>query len=133
MYQFTKDLETGNTMIDSQHKELLNAINNLLEACSKGKGRDQIKNTLDFLQDYTSKHFHDEEVLQKKYGYPDYVNHKQYHEGFKAVVKGIADELQKQGPTIALVGKVNSNIGNWLVSHIKREDVKVAAHIRSKQ
>jgi hemerythrin len=133
MYQITKDLETGNTMIDTQHKELFNAINNLLEACSKGKGREQIQSTITFLADYTNKHFGDEEALQRKYNYPDYIKHKQYHEGFKMAVKAINEEFQKQGATIALVGKINTNVGNWLVNHIKREDVKVAAHIRSMQ
>ena len=33
-YQFTKDLETGNALIDSQHKQLIQAINDLLDACS---------------------------------------------------------------------------------------------------
>jgi len=39
-------------------------------------------------------------------------------------------ELQLQGPTIVLIGKVNSKIGDWLVNHIKKEDVKIAEHIK---
>lgn len=41
-YSWTADLETGNAKIDDQHKQLFVAINNLLEACSKGKGRDAL-------------------------------------------------------------------------------------------
>ncbi|MEG0542614.1 MAG: hemerythrin, partial [Angelakisella sp.] len=33
-YQFTKDLETGNPTIDTQHKQLIQAINDLLTAWS---------------------------------------------------------------------------------------------------
>jgi len=55
------------------------------------------------------------------------------HEGFKKVVREIMDQLEKEGPSLLLVSKVNSSIGGWLINHIKREDVKVAAHIRSKQ
>ena len=33
-YVWSKDLETGNAMIDSQHKELIEAINALLAACA---------------------------------------------------------------------------------------------------
>lgn len=133
MYQWTKDLETGNIAIDSQHKELIQAINDLLDACAKGKGRVEIKNTLDFLNNYVIRHFADEEKLQIKYGYPDYTNHKKYHEGFKNTVRGIIAEYEKGGATIPLIAKVNSSIAGWLISHIKREDVKVAAHIRSVQ
>lgn len=130
-YSFTPDLVTGNTTIDTQHKQLIEAINNLLNACSTGKGRAELETTTKFLYDYTAKHFADEEKLQIQYKYPDYVNHKQYHEGFKKVVFDICEELKKDGATVALVGKVNSSVGGWLLNHIKKEDVKVAAHIKS--
>lgn len=130
-YTFTKDLETGNALIDSQHKQLIDAINSLLNACAQGKGRQEIEKTARFLQDYTTKHFGDEEKLQMQYRYPDYANHKKYHEGFKQVVRDISMQLAQEGATVALVGKVNTSIGGWLLNHIKKEDVKVAAHIRA--
>ncbi|MPN61896.1 hypothetical protein SDC9_209642 [bioreactor metagenome] len=43
------------------------------------------------------------------------------------------DQLEVQGPNIVLVGKVNTAVAGWLINHIKREDVKVAAHIRSQR
>jgi hemerythrin len=132
-YAFTPDLITGNPNIDAQHKELIAAINNLLDSCSQGKGRAALSDTAKFLYNYTSKHFADEEKLQLASKYPDYANHKQYHEGFKQVVMDIINQLDKEGPTIVLVGKVNSSIAGWLLNHIKREDVKVAEHIRSAQ
>ncbi len=131
-YMWTKDLETGNAMIDTQHKELIRAINDLLQACSAGKGRAEIEKTTKFLFDYTNKHFGDEERLQMQYGCPDMVNHKRYHEEFKRTVRDLTDHLNKEGPTVALVGKVNNSIAGWLINHIKVQDVKVAAHIRSK-
>ncbi|QIB70420.1 hemerythrin family protein [Aminipila butyrica] len=132
-YTWSSDLETGNNTIDQQHKQLITAINDLLDACSQGRGRDALKETTKFLYDYTAKHFADEERLQLASQYPDYINHKQYHEGFKKVVAEIVDQLDKEGPTLALVSKVNTSIGGWLLNHIKKEDVKVAAHIQSKQ
>ena len=42
VYQFTKDLETGNAAIDSEHRQLIQAINDLLSACSSGKGRGEL-------------------------------------------------------------------------------------------
>lgn len=38
-YEMTKDLETGNALIDSEHRQLFKAVNDLLDACSQGKGR----------------------------------------------------------------------------------------------
>lgn len=130
-YAFTKDLETGNALIDSEHRQLIDAINGLLDACAKGQGRAEIEKTLVFLSDYVIKHFGDEETLQLKSKYPDYANHKTYHEGFKKTVAAIVAEFRAGGATIPLVAKTNSSIAQWLISHIKREDVKVANHVKS--
>lgn len=130
-YQWSNDLEVGNIQIDTEHKSLINAINDLLEACSGGRGRAELEKTVNFLASYTRTHFAHEEVLQKKYNYPDYNNHKKYHEGFISTVDSIRERLLKEGPSIVLVGEVNLKVGEWLIKHIKREDVKVAAHIKN--
>ena len=129
-YIWTEDWATGNAEIDAQHKQLFIAINNLLDACTSGQGRTRLSETLDFLIDYTLKHFKDEEKLQQQCNYPDHQNHKKLHEGFKTTVEDLAKQLRESGPSVALVSKVNYSIGDWLVNHIKREDKRIAAHIR---
>lgn len=131
-YNWDKSLETGNIIIDSQHKDIIEAINNLLDACSKGKGRSEVENTLKFLQDYVVKHFNDEEKLQIKSNYPDYKAHREKHEAFKKVVNDITDEYNKDGASIQLVAKVNYSVAGWLIAHIKSEDKRVAQHIKNK-
>lgn len=131
-YAFSPDLETGNISIDSQHKELINAINKLLDACSQGKGRDQLKETASFLLNYTKRHFSDEEKLQEQINYADKINHKRYHAEFVKAVTQIVAELDAQGPTIVMVGKINNVIAGWLINHIKTEDVKVAKAAKAK-
>lgn len=132
-YVWNLALETANTIIDRQHKELFAAINNLLDACAGGKGRAALDGTIAFLSDYTAKHFADEEKLQLQHQYPDYSNHKRYHMGFRKVVQDLGARLREEGPTVVLVGEVNRKIGGWLTEHIKTEDKKVAAHIRACQ
>ena len=126
-------LETGNVTIDNQHKELINAANDFLEACLEGKGRDNVAKTGKFLLDYTNKHFGDEEKLQMKSNYPDYQNHKKLHENFVSQVKALLSELDAQGPTVAIVGKINNLIAGWLFNHISKEDVKVAQHLKNQK
>ncbi len=128
-FLFTNDLETGNMQIDKEHKQLINAINQLLEACSQGTGRIEIANTIDFLLEYTKTHFSHEEVLQQQSNYPDYENHKGYHESFIKIVSDLSNKLRTDGASIALVGEINSQLAGWLVQHIKTQDVKVAKHI----
>lgn len=130
-YAWNKNLETGNAIIDGQHKELIQAINELLDACSVGKGRTKIEETSKFLLDYTKRHFADEEKLQIQSRYPDYANHKKYHEGFVQEVNQIIAQLSTEGPTLVMVGKINNAIAGWLIRHISTEDVKVANHIKN--
>lgn len=131
-YEFTADLETGHVTIDNQHRQLIEALNDLLTACAAGQGRAKLEKTTKFLYDYTAKHFADEERLQQQSEYSGYSVHKQYHDSFKITVAELIKKLDEQGPTIPLVGEVNSVVAGWLINHIKREDTKVAAHIKSK-
>jgi hemerythrin len=130
-YTWDKSLETGIEMIDTQHKQLFDAINKLLATCNNGHDPDVLKKDLDFLTNYTIKHFFDEEQIQQKYKYPDYVNHKKYHEGFKVVVRDLSVQFIMKGPSESLVNEITSKIGSWLVTHIKVEDQKLAAHIKA--
>lgn len=129
-YELTKDLETGNTLIDNEHKELLKTVNNLMDACSQGKGRDQIASTSQFLTSYVSKHFADEERLQQQSKYPAYTAHKAFHEKYKRDLASVVQEINANGATIATLGKLNQTIG-VLVNHIRTEDKKLAAHIKA--
>ncbi len=94
-YELTKDLETGNALIDSE-TGVFAAINNLMDACAQGKGRDQIMSTARFLTDYVGKHFGDEEQLQMRSKYPDYPAHKQFHDGYKRTIAQAAQELASE-------------------------------------
>ena len=43
--EFDETLVTGNEMIDSQHKELIGRINQLLESCEDGQGKIKAQGT----------------------------------------------------------------------------------------
>ena len=130
-YMWTKELATGYRIVDFQHKQLIQAVNNLLDACADGHGYEHIDDMFKFLLDYTEQHFNDEEALQYKFKYPDYRNHKKLHVYFKGTVCKVREELKTEGPTLAMVGRINSVIGSWLISHFTIEDKKVVAHINA--
>ncbi len=129
-YELTKDLETGNALIDSEHRQLFAVINKLMDACSQGKGRDQIASTVQYLNDYVSKHFSDEEQLQIKSKYPGYPGHKQFHDGYKRNLLQATNEILTSGATIASLSKLNQVV-SILVTHIRLEDKKIAAHVKA--
>lgn len=131
--KWTDDLSVGVELIDSEHKSLINAINDLFDACAKGMGRKKISETLVFMQNYVKTHFSDEEKLQRESGYPDYENHHKLHETFIKRVDEYSDRLEKEGASIALVADFNSFVTEWLINHISREDKKIGLHILQKK
>lgn len=128
-YEVTPDLVTGNNLIDSEHRQLFAAVNDLMDACSRGEGRAKIENTVRFLIDYVAKHFRDEEDLQVRSKYPAYPTHKVFHDGYRRQLSDTAQELLQQGPTVKALGDLNRVVG-VLVSHIRTEDKRLAKHVR---
>ena len=129
-FTWTKDLETGNAVIDNEHKKLIKAADDLLEACSQGKGRQEIGNAVEFLSNYTKTHFAHEEDLQAKYKFPDYIVHKNWHIDFVKEMETVANRMKEEGGTIALVATVNNKISQ-LLRHIRTDDLKLAQFIQS--
>lgn len=128
---FTDDLKTGNAQIDNEHMSLINKINVLMDCCSKGEGITEIIPTLNFVLEYTKEHFMHEEMLQKKYNYSDYQNHKMKHEAFIKTIENLAQKVNAQNANILILAELNSHLGLWLVNHIKNEDKKIAQYIKS--
>ena len=126
-----KNLLTGNELIDSEHQELVNRINKLVDSCESGKEKTVAVQTLDFLMDYTEFHFRDEEKLQEESGYPDIENHKMQHAAFEKAVNELKEMLEEEeGPTDAFVAAVNKNITQWFLNHIQVWDKKVADYVK---
>ena len=130
-YKWDSSLESGYDKVDNQHKQLIAAVNNLMEANAGGKGNDAVMETLDFLTGYAIKHFSDEEKLQVEFNYPDYLNHKRIHDDFKGVVNKLVQRVGKEGPTEELINEVSAIIGAWLLNHIKGDDFRMATFVKA--
>ena len=121
--EFTDDLITGNEMIDSQHKELISKINELL------KNQSGAARMLNYLADYTEFHFREEEGLQESISYPGIKEHKQKHEELRNTVQELHDMLmEEEGPSDAFVNAVQEKVRDWLYYHIQTFDRSVAEY-----
>ena len=130
-YELTKDLETGNSTIDREHRELFAAVNSMMDACAKGQGRASIEPTIKFLLNYVDKHFAHEEELHQKSGFENLAAHKQFHVGYTAKLRDIAASIPDAGPSVADLSKLNQHIG-VLITHIRTVDKRLGAYITSK-
>ena len=127
--EFDESLVTGNEMIDGQHKELIQKINDLLDSCEENGGKAAAVRMLNFLADYTEFHFQAEEKLQEEIAYPGIEEHKKKHEEFIRTVEELHEMLEEEeGPSEAFVEQVNKNVIEWLYGHIKSFDRSVAEY-----
>ena len=127
--EFTDDLVTGNEPIDSQHKELISKINDLLISCEERSNKTGAARMLNYLADYTDFHFKAEEALQQEIGYPGFEEHKKKHAELRATVQELYDMLtDEEGPTDAFVETVKANVWEWLIYHIQTFDRSVAEY-----
>ncbi|MDR0503192.1 MAG: bacteriohemerythrin [Treponema sp.] len=131
-YVWSPILETGHEKVDEQHRQLFNALNNIVVAYREKRGSQEIIKTLFFLTNYTVMHFSTEEELMLKFNYPDYDAHKKNHEDFKVTVLEFMQKFQDEGPSEDLIVNVTSAVGDWLLSHIRVDDKKMASYVLEK-
>lgn len=129
--EWNKNLETGNSNIDNQHKELFRRFDSLMEACNQRKGKEEVYKVLLFLGDYVKTHFAMEEELQRSRNYPLYPDHKEQHEGFIKELEKLKQQFEMEGATLSLVIQTNQSMVSWLINHINVKDKELAAYLRA--
>lgn len=112
------ELELGIDVIDSQHRRIVDYINQLHDAKIKDD-HGRIGEVLDELVDYTLTHFAFEESMMAQGGYPLTEPHKQVHDRFTQQIHRYREQHQS-GADVAneLLGALRV----WLTNHIQRDD-----------
>ena len=128
--RFDESIMTGNKMIDEQHRELIEKINQLVQSCEQGREKIKAIKMLHYLADYADLHFNEEEALQERIQYPGLLEHRQKHEDFRRSVSELFEMLEEEeGPSEKFVEAVHRNVTEWLYGHIKGFDVSVASYM----
>lgn len=130
--EWTEDLSVGVAVIDNQHKELFTKVNQLLDACNQGKGKESIGEIIKFLGEYVVEHFSYEEEYMKKFNYPQFANHKENHAQFIKDFLELKNKFETDGAQSYIVIMVNRVVVNWLISHIRNVDKSLGAFLKVK-
>ena len=124
--EWNDTLSVGIELIDDQHKTWIGHFNAVLDAIDARDDQESIISTLDFLSDYTEKHFSTEEKYMTSSNYPGYDEHKAKHEGLKTTVADLVRDFREDGISRQLADAVNTLLSNWLVKHIQEVDTNFA-------
>ena len=129
--EWRDSLTIGVADIDAQHKQLLSHFDQLLKACETGKGVEELKKLLGFLDGYVIKHFNEEESLQRLRNYPGYEAHKKEHAAFIARLKVLKQEINTEGVALHHVIETNHLLLKWLLHHISTVDVQLGTFLKT--
>jgi hemerythrin-like metal-binding protein len=128
--EWSDSLAIGIPLIDQQHKDLINNINELIEAIRTSKGQEHIQKITAFLEDYVVRHFNDEDVLMQEYKYPGYSAHKSLHLKFIEAFNALKEELRdKPDKGLYLVFRVQTLVMDWFVNHIVKVDKQLGVFL----
>ncbi|MGE5557542.1 MAG: bacteriohemerythrin [Bacillota bacterium] len=131
MIEWTPDLSVGIAEIDRQHQELFGAINKLLEACKQRTAKENLSDTLKFLEHYVVDHFHTEETTMIQYDYPDQAIHREMHQQFVKSLAELRGKLENEGPGIHIVVMTNQVVVGWLTNHIRKADQELGRFLKA--
>ncbi len=131
MIEWKQRMTVGDAKLDSEHKELVSKINELMISAMAGKGKEKILQTVNFLGNYAKTHFTDEEEYMLTHKYPGLAGHKQIHREFIKKFLDFKGKIEKGEVTSSLTVEVQTFLGDWLVNHIMKEDRKYADFVAS--
>ena len=120
MIEWNDTLSVGVTVIDDDHKVLINLLNQYLEAVEEEKTM-KIHEIFRELEQYTFYHFAREEDLMAQCGYEHLEAHKQLHEA-------LCDKLHEHNEDILFgaddgqEAEIKAFLNAWLSKHIMSED-----------
>ncbi|MDA8098398.1 MAG: bacteriohemerythrin [Nitrospiraceae bacterium] len=126
-------LASGSTEIDTQHKELFQRINDLLNAQERGgMSREEVSRIVSYLSDYVVFHFGAEEKLMDTYSYSSASGHKAQHAQFIKVFQRLKDRMLHQGISADLQQETKELVVDWLLNHIKFSDRALGSALKLK-
>ncbi len=117
-------LSVGDLVLDNQHRQLFDLVNQLHDAMSRGQARQILDKILDRLVCYTADHFRDEERRMLQAGYPGLAAHKAEHDSLSQQVS--AFQASFRSGAVALSVNLMIFLKDWLNRHILQADLKYA-------
>lgn len=127
-FSWTKDLHTGNNLIDGDHGRLIDLVNALFEAMASGQSGERLSKAMNALIDYSGEHFAREEAEMERIEYVASLAHKAEH--VKLTRQLVELKQMLDGGGIINVPAVADFLSDWLRQHILTKDMKLAAALK---
>ena len=121
-------MSVGCKALDDDHKILIQALNDFVEALENDEGVFVTDGIFSVLADYTDYHFTREEMIMEACGYADLANHKKTHLALKEQLMDSRTRYMLN-PNAVLEDEVRQFLTNWLQKHIMISDISYRADL----
>ena len=117
-------------VLDSQHQQLFETVNELNEALRGGHGNRALDPILGKLIEYVQVHFAAEESLMEQHEFPSLSTHRAQHEAFRKKIAAFVEEHQSGKPGVPV--DLLFFLQNWLKQHVLKTDKQYSAFLNAR-
>lgn len=121
LVEWSKELETGVTFVDTDHKVLINLLNQVNACIETNEEASVLGSVLDALVEYTDYHFLREEKMMELSGYVDLDAHISIHRALSRQVRDVYENHQAD-PWGIHPEQVRDFLQSWLTDHVMGHD-----------
>ncbi|MCI8888315.1 MAG: hemerythrin family protein [Hungatella sp.] len=124
---WNEQLNIGVEVVDQAHANLFRMVGKLTELSkNKAKYQNACKEGLRYLEDYTMRHFSEEEAYMRSIRYKGYARHKEIHDIFRdQTLVSLKKTLESTGYSQAATARFLGVLLGWLTGHIMTEDQNI--------
>jgi len=126
-FDWGDDMVIDHGPIDQDHRKLVDLVNELHTATTRGEGQTVVSKIMSELIFYTTDHLVREEKEMERVGFPDLVEHKRSHALFMEDLHRLVDKQAKGSITVA--SQLSTLLRDWLSIHIRRSDHQLRVHL----
>lgn len=130
VFPWNDNFETGLSIIDSQHKKLVELINELASLLAHAD-EDKLQKIFDELTDYANYHFETEEKIWTQHLETDdwYQDHRGTHKTFLPTIQKLQEANAKK-PFQDILEDTVKYLIQWLAYHILKDDMQLASLVK---
>lgn len=132
LFQWRDDLVTNVAVIDAQHRQYFDRVNQALHHVGAAVSREDFTGSLDFVRQYAVFHFDTEQDAMQFHAYPGYGAHLEQHQFFAQRLDELCADFQTQGFDPGLAARLHNLLVGWFVNHIRLEDQKLARFLNAR-
>jgi len=118
----------GNTIIDAQHKKLVELINALIDYHTQPVHSKSIQSVINDINAYAYEHLCYEETLLESISYPDLKKHKILHKNYQESIDCFTKNFLADSNIVPM--DILKFLKNWWENHILEEDMKYKSFLK---